>query len=52
MKVDRYRKYNNVLKNILKNSIENDMRGKDGIFIMKDSASMEEAIEGGAERCS
>ena len=52
VKVDRYRKYDNVLKNILKNSIENDMRGKDRIFIMKDLASVEEAIEGGAEKCS
>ncbi|VUT27025.1 MAG: hypothetical protein MASP_01833 [Candidatus Methanolliviera sp. GoM_asphalt] len=52
VKVDRHRKYDNVLKNILKNSIENDMRGKDRIFIMKDLASVEEAIEGEAEKCS
>jgi hypothetical protein len=52
VKVDRYRKYDNVLKNILKNSIENDVRGKGRIFIMKDLASVEEAIEGGAEKCS
>jgi len=50
--VDRYRKYDDVLKNILKNSIENTVRGNDRIFIMKDLASVEEAIEGGAERCS
>jgi len=52
VKVDRYRKYDDVLKNILKNSIENTVRGNDRIFIMKDLASVEEAIEGGAERCS
>ena len=52
VKMDKYRKYDNVLKNVLKNSIENDVRGKDRIFIMKDLASVEEAVEGGAEKCS
>lgn len=52
MKIDRYRKYDNVLKNILKNSIESTVRRNDRIFIMKDLASVEEAIEEGAEKCS
>jgi hypothetical protein len=52
VKIDRYRKYDNVLKNILKNSIENTVRGNDRIFIMKDLASVEEAIERGAEKYS
>ena len=48
VKIDRYKKY----AAILKNSVEYDVKGSDRIFIMKDLASVEEAIEKGAEKCS
>ena len=46
VKIDRFKKY----AAILKNSIDYDEKGKERIFIMKDLASVEEAIGKGAER--
>jgi hypothetical protein len=48
VKIDRYKKY----ALILKNSIDYDERGRDRIFIMKDLASVEEAVEKGAVKCA
>lgn len=48
VKIDRRQKY----AAILKNSIDYDEKGRDRIFIMKDLASVEEAIEKGAEKYS
>ena len=41
----------NEYREILKNSIEAYESGRDKIFIMKDLASVEEAIEKGAVKC-
>jgi hypothetical protein len=46
VKIDRFKKYGPILKN----SIDYDEKGKDRIFIMKDSISLEYAIEAGAEK--
>ena len=46
VKIDRYKKY----ANILKNSIEHTEMGSDRIFLMKDVLSVELAIEQGAEK--
>ncbi len=48
VKIDRFKKY----APILKNSIESTEREKDRVFIMKDLASVEEAIAKGAEKSS
>ena len=48
VKIDRFKKY----ASILKNSIDYDEKGKERIFIMKDLASVEEAIQNGAEKYS
>ena len=46
MKIDRIKKY----APILKNSIEQIETGNIRLFIMKDKAAVEQAIEHGAER--
>ena len=46
VKIDRFKKYTAILKN----SIDYDEKGKERFFIMKDLASVEEAIEKGAEK--
>jgi hypothetical protein len=46
VKIDRFKKY----APILKNSIDSTEREKDRVFIMKDLASVEEAIAKGAEK--
>jgi hypothetical protein len=46
VKIDRYEKYSDILKN----SIENTEIGSDRIFLMKDILSVEQAIENGAEK--
>jgi len=47
-KIDRFKKY----AQILKNSIDSTEREKERVFIMKDLASVEEAIAKGAEKSS
>ena len=46
VKIDRYKKYGNILKN----SIEHTEIVSDRIFVMKDILALEQAIEGGAEK--
>jgi hypothetical protein len=46
VKIDRFKKY----APILKNSIDSTEREKERVFIMKDLASVEEAIAKGAEK--
>jgi hypothetical protein len=46
MKIDRFKKYGDILKN----SIENTEIGSDRIFVMKDMFSVEQALEDGAEK--
>lgn len=46
VKIDRYKKYGNILKN----SIEHTEMGSDRIFVMKDMLSLEQALEDGAEK--
>ncbi|MDI6885888.1 MAG: hypothetical protein QMD22_05995 [archaeon] len=46
VKIDRFKKY----APILKNSVDSEERGNDKVFIMKDLASVEEAIAKGAEK--
>lgn len=46
VKIDRFKKY----ASILKDSIEQTEIGNDMVFLMKDRASVEQAIEQGAER--
>ena len=46
VKIDRYKKYGNILKN----SIEHTEMGSDRIFVMKDMLSLEQALEEGAEK--
>jgi len=46
VRIDRYKKYGNILKN----SIEHTEMGSDRIFVMKDMLSLEQALEGGAEK--
>ena len=48
VKIDRFKKY----APILKNSIDSTEREKERVFIMKDLASVEEAIAKGAEKSS
>ncbi len=48
VKIDRFKKY----APILKNSIDSTEREKDRVFVMKDLASVEEAIAKGAEKSS
>jgi len=48
VKIDRFKKY----APILRNSIDPTERGKERVFIMKDLASVEEAIAMGAEKSS
>jgi hypothetical protein len=48
VKIDRFKRY----APILKNSIDNYEKGGDRVFVMKDLASVEEAIGKGAERYS
>jgi hypothetical protein len=48
VKIDRFKKY----APILKNSIHSEERGKERVFVMKDLASVEEAISKGAEKVS
>jgi len=47
VKIDRFKKY----AAILRNSIDNEEKGEVRIFIMKDLASVEEAVDVGAEKC-
>ena len=46
VKIDRFKKY----APILRNSIDSEDKGKERVFIMKDLASVEEAIDKGAEK--
>jgi hypothetical protein len=46
VKIDRFKKYGAILKN----SIDFEVKGREVIFVMKDLASVEEAIAKGAER--
>ncbi|MEA2074284.1 MAG: hypothetical protein U9O85_00875 [Euryarchaeota archaeon] len=46
VKIDRFKKY----APILRNSIDSEDKGKERVFIMKDMASVEEAIDKGAEK--
>ena len=46
VKIGMFKKY----ATILKNSIDYEEKGKERTFIMKDLASVEEAIEKGAEK--
>lgn len=46
VKIDRYKKYGNILKN----SIEHTELGSDRIFVMKDMFSFERALDQGAEK--
>jgi hypothetical protein len=46
VKIDRYKKYGDILKK----SIENTEMGSDRVFLMKDMLSVEQAIEQGAEK--
>jgi len=46
VKIDRFKKYGDILKN----SIEHTELGSDRIFLMKDMFSLERALEKGAER--
>jgi len=48
VKIDRFKKY----APILRNSIDSEDTGKERVFIMKDLASVEEAIDKGAEKVS
>jgi hypothetical protein len=48
VKIDRFKKY----APILKNSIDSTEKEKERVFIMKDLASVEEAIAKGAEKSS
>ena len=48
VKIDRIKKY----ASILKNSIEQTEIGNVRLFLMKDKAAVEQAIESGAERCT
>jgi hypothetical protein len=48
VKIDRFKKY----APILRNSIDSEEKEKERVFIMKDLASVEEAIDKGAERFS
>jgi hypothetical protein len=48
IKIDRFKKY----AAILRNSIDYEEKGKERIFTMKDLASVEEAIDAGAEMIS
>ena len=48
VKIDRFKKY----AAILRNSIDNEEKGEVRIFIMKDLASVKEAIDAGAEKYS
>ncbi|MHC1599780.1 MAG: hypothetical protein ACXQS5_03040 [Candidatus Methanospirareceae archaeon] len=48
VKIDRFKKY----APILRNSIDSEDKGNERVFIMKDLASVEEAIAKGAEKVS
>ncbi|HUV79725.1 MAG TPA: hypothetical protein VMW40_02715 [Candidatus Bathyarchaeia archaeon] len=48
VKIDRFKKY----APILRNSIDSTEKEKERVFIMKDLASVEEAIDKGAEKVS
>jgi hypothetical protein len=48
VKIDRFKKY----APILRNSIDSAEQGKERVFVMKDLASVEEAISKGAEKVS
>ena len=48
VKIDRFKKY----ASILRNSIDSSEREKERVFIMKDLASVEEAIANGAKKIS
>lgn len=46
VKIDKFKKY----APILRNSIDSEVKGNDRVFVMKDLASVEEAIATGAEK--
>lgn len=48
VKIARFKKY----APILRNSIDSEDKGKERVFVMKDLASVEEAIDKGAEKSS